>query len=1113
MQPRFLFGNIRVFLYIITSLVAVSGALAQKPIPKKSSPKNTKKIKHIPPVIILEKYEMEIPEDREISHELNTRGSFEVARGSDFEGARASDYDDNQNAVDRVYRILADRTLAGKSNLRYVNPMIGTGGHGHTFPGAVVPFGMVQLSPDTRTDASWDGCGGYYYHDSFIYGFSHTHLSGTGVSDFGDILFQPITHKTFNPTDYRSTFSHENEKASPGYYSVKLDKWNVKAELTAAERVGAHRYTYLNNDSVFVVIDLEHRDQLLSYGFTKVEGGRVEGFRQSKAWANNQWVYFCAQFNRQILAYWYNEKHTKLVCYFGQSNNIVAASDERQLEAQVGISFTDAEGARRNMGFLPDGTWNTQAFMGWNCNYVSKFDAIKLNAEKSWTSQLNKIFIPEGSEKDLTKFYTAWYHCCIHPSLASDIDHRYRGRDQKIHECKNDFYSVFSLWDTYRALHPLLNVIEKRRTIDFINSFLAQYQEGGRLPVWELGSCETDCMIGYHAASVISDGILQGLPSFDKKIALEAMKHSSELKESSYLYQNASIPQKHKIPRIPLGYIDAKNEAESVSKSLEYAYNDYCIAQVCAYLNDNQGAEEYLKRSERWINSLDPESKFMRPRQNGDWISPFDPREVNNHFTEANSFQYSFYVPHDMDAFKKALGGNAALERKLDTLFGTSNKTTGREQSDISGLIGQYAHGNEPSHHMAYLYNHCDKPEKTQKLIQKIWDDFYTITPDGLIGNEDCGQMSAWAVMSAMGIYPVAPINQSYDLSKPMFNDIMVNHEGNGYKLISKAKSLGVANEIFLPQHPTAETVHFSMLSKLAWMVGSQKLLKYDAVDIDKDHPIFHKPAETIGTIRNRKNSFREIVPSIIGDRMFETDKHTVLVVSSPLNAQFNQNVLTRINVKNMVNDSVTSYITGLDTFKLQVSQNTLIWAGSYKFETPADSPTYYTAAYFVRKPNDFSVTSVTGTYNKQYTGGGDQAVVNGLKGSTEWRAGEWQGFQNQDIEYVIDLKKKSKLNRISASFLQDSRAWIMFPKEVEYFVSTNGKDFISVGTSKPVVGPENETTQIWESSCSFNPSKAKYIKVKAKTFGDLPPWHLGAPYKGTAFIFIDEITPELIDK
>ncbi|HET9478610.1 MAG TPA: GH92 family glycosyl hydrolase, partial [Pyrinomonadaceae bacterium] len=612
---------------------------------------------------------------------------------------------------------------------RYVDPFIGTAGHGHTYPGATRPFGMVQLSPDTRL-TGWDGCSGYHYSDSIIYGFSHTHLSGTGISDYGDILLMPTAGEVFlnalnsgSPEKgYASRFQHRNETASPGYYSVKLDDDNIFVELSATERAGIHRYTFPRSQQANIIIDLNHRDKVLDSGLRITGGDTIVGWRRSQAWAKEQIVYFAIQFSHPFIGNGIaiddklvpgvsEARGRNVKAYFRFHTEIAPV-----VTVRVGISAVDTNGAWLNLA----------AELG-----HKSFEKVKDEARAAWNKELNKITVDGDSTSQLTNFYTALYHATLAPNLFMDVDRRYRGRDLKIHQAENfTNYTVFSLWDTFRAAHPLYALIDRQRTRDFIKTFLVQYEQGGRLPVWELAANETDTMIGYHAVSVIADAAVKGIDGFDLQKAFEAMKQSAELRQHRSL--GAYIDK---------GFIAMEDERESVSKVLEYAYDDWCIAEVAHMLGRTDDYHRYLARAQSYKNVFDPVSGFMRPRSNGNWIEPFDPREVTFAFTEANSWQYTFFAPQDISGLMRLMGGRRAFARKLDQMFAADSRTTGREQVDITGLIGQYAHGNEPSHHMAYLYNYAGEPWKTQFRVRQIMDPFYTPAPEGLIGNEDCGQM------------------------------------------------------------------------------------------------------------------------------------------------------------------------------------------------------------------------------------------------------------------------------------------------------------------------------------------------------------------------------------
>ncbi|MGZ4076411.1 MAG: GH92 family glycosyl hydrolase, partial [Bacteroidia bacterium] len=978
---------------------------------------------------------------------------------------------------------------------QYVDPMIGTGGHGHTFPGATVPFGMVQLSPDTRIDGSWDGCSGYHYSDSIIYGFSHTHLSGTGCSDYGDIMIMPtIGEITIDKQKYASGFSHANEKASAGYYEVKL-KNKINVELTSTTRVGFHKYTFPETNKANVVLDLTHRDKTLESSLKIISATEVEGMRRSEAWAKDQHIYFVMQFSKPFSeTIFINDKDQSKLSVNEDPNaakNVEIRSDPtvndpykgtnikavfsfktaagEAIYVKVGISTVSIEGARKNLeAELP----------GWD------FEKTKKDAEALWNKELSKIEVTSNDSDKLKTFYSALYHTMIQPNVNMDVDGMYRGRDNKIHEAKGfTYYSVFSLWDTFRAAHPLYTIIDQKRTADFINTFLAQYEQGGRLPVWELASNETDCMIGYHSVSVIADAMLKHIRGFDYEEAFEASKHSAMLDQLGL----KAYKQK--------GFIAMEDDNESVSKTLEYAYDDWCIAQmadlIAGYAKSKNGPKYYNsaytyfnKRSQSWKNVFDPETGFMRPKKNGAWLSPFEPREVNNNYTEGNAWQYTFFVPQDIHGLIDMMGGKDKFEKKLDELFTTTTATTGREQADISGLIGQYAHGNEPSHHMAYLYNFINKEYKTEARIHQIVNDFYKPSPDGLIGNEDCGQMSAWYVLSSMGFYEVTPGTDQYLIGTPLFNNVKIHLE-NGNTFTIKANNLTNdnfyvqskklygdtwdPNYITYPSILNGETLEFEMGNKETVYADSDKwLFCLDRSPVDKIIPV-----PVINT----------------ASRVFDD--------SLKVEIKSNSEVYYAI-VKNGMEKKLFNYYKG--PFIINSSEKIYAFAEDDHDFSDTISGSFY------KRPNHWKI-EIKSKYNPQYTAGGDEGIIDGLRGDVNWRKGEWQGYQSQDFEAVIDLQKIMEINKISAGFLQDSRSWILMPTKVEYYTSTDNINFTLAATVTNSVKPDDYTSQIKDFAANkfLQVVKARYVKVKAYNFGKLPEWHQGAG--GDAFIFVDEIS------
>ena len=922
---------------------------------------------------------------------------------------------------------------------QYVNPFIGTGGHGHTFPGATTPFGMVQLSPDTRIDGSWDGCSGYHYTDTIIYGFSHTHLNGTGVSDFGDIMLMPtMGEPSFDNKIYSSAFSHANEKANAGFYSVKLDKHNIDVRLTASTRVGFHEYTFNTAGQANIILDLNHRDKLLEGRIRIIDNKTVEVLRRSEAWARDQYVFARIEFNVPVTI---NKEKTKYNSEDKDYEGVaLALSFSKQVKkgekilVKVALSPTSYEGAKGNSSEITH--WD--------------FEKVKKDAEQLWNKELSKIEITETDKDKLAIFYTALYHTMIQPNIAEDIDGKYRGRDNKIHIADTfDYYSVFSLWDTFRAAHPLYTLIDKKRTADFINTFLKQYEQGGRLPVWELASNETDCMIGYHSVSVMADAMAKGIKGFDYEKAFEAAKHSAMLDHLGLQAYKKN------------GFISIDDEHESVSKTLEYAYDDWCIAQMAKILDKKEDYNYFMKRSQNWKNIFDWNTHFMRPKKNGGWEKPFDPKEVNNNYTEGNAWQYSFFVPQDIYGLIDAYGGNAKFEAKLDEMFNSESKTTGREQVDVTGLIGQYAHGNEPSHHIAYLYNYVGKPEKTTEKVHYILNNFYKNTPDGLIGNEDCGQMSAWYVLSSMGIYAVTPGEKSWSATSPSFSKIKVNFENKSTKTITSATS-------------------------------EFELKTFDAYSEEDDLP---PVAENMNEY-NPKEEFRKIdivpVPVIEAKSKSFKDKITVEIKSQNQNDKINYIFYggSSGGKPNWDEYSGPIEIAGTTTIMATAEHN--------------NQESNIVSATFFKKPNDYSINIIS-KYNRQYSAGGDEGIIDGIFGNENWKKGDWQGYQSQDFECVIDLKKEQKISYLAANFLQDSRSWILLPTKVAFYVSLDNINFDLVKTIENTLDPKENATKIIDFKANINPTKAKYIKVKAFNFGKLPEWHQG--FGSDAFIFIDEIT------
>jgi predicted alpha-1,2-mannosidase len=723
--------------------------------------------------------------------------------------------------------------------LNYVDPFIGTDFHGHTFPGATTPQSMVQLSPDTRT-LGWDACAGYHYSDSSILGFSHTHLSGTGIGDYGDVLFMPFTGDVEmesgtaeNPdSGYRSRFNRDSEKASPGYYTVELTDDGIRAELTATTRVGIHRYRFPKNETMGMLIDLTHTihgHKNLRHEIKVINDHEICGLKVTRGWAKNHIVYFAARFSQPFKAevYMGDQKVNDLANVSGKDIKVKLTFDgdgSGDLMAKVGISPVSYEGAAGNL--------EAEA-THWD------FENYRAEAEARWAEKLSLIEVQTEDEALKRTFYTALYHSLIFPGIYSDTDGKFLTMNQEISESENPNYTVFSLWDTHRALHPLFTIIQPSYNQELIRTLLRKYDEGGILPMWELASNYTGTMIGSHAVSVIVDSYMKGQRDFDADKALEAIIHSVQYDTSITAVSEGqawgNLMPKAKLYEEQYGFIPCDLEKASVSKALEFAYNYWAIGIMAAEMGEDDIAEKYLDMSKRYTTYFDSETGFMRgKRLDGSWDEPFHPRysaHWNTPYVEGNAWQWTWYVPHDVQGLIDLMGGKEAFAIKLDSLFTVTSEVLGEEKSaDITGMIGQYAHGNEPSHHIAYLFNEVDMPWRTQEIVSQIMDEFYSDQPDGLIGNEDCGQMSGWYIMNALGIYPIAPGDERYSIGLPVFDEAKIQLE-NGNLFTVSAENLTDENpyvqEVYLNDEKltTPYITHQDIMdgARLRFVMGPEK--------------------------------------------------------------------------------------------------------------------------------------------------------------------------------------------------------------------------------------------------------------------------------------------------
>ena len=957
-----------------------------------------------------------------------------------------------------VMFLLCVQTLnAQKTN--EVNTLIGTDAHGHTYPGATSPFGMIQLSPDTRQD-SWDGCSGYHYSDKVIYGFSHTHLSGTGCLDYGDILFIP-TIKDWNENDFSMTFEHKNEFATAGIYKVKnLNKQGIDAYLTTTERVGFHKYVFpASSKSTSIIIDLLWRDELLDYDYKILNDSTVVGYRCSKSWNENQKIFFATIFSSKISKHKFDEQTKRLFLEFEPAEE----NNKKTIEARTAISSVNEEGALKNLA----------------SEESIRFDKALTKNTALWEKELGKIEIFGGTQKQRDIFYTSLYHCMIAPNLYSDVDNLYRGMDDKIQNAKDyNRYTVFSLWDTYRTLHPLLSIIDQKRSMDFARTFIDMQLQNGELPMWELASAETHCMIGMHGISVLAELYQKGIYAYPK-LTLESMINNAnpELREiNKRNYTN----KKHNLLGLDYftknGYISSEFEHEGVSKTVEYAYNMYCVAQVAKSQGRMDLYDEYIKKSQYYRNLINPATGFIHPKENGRFLPNFDLRQIDQNYTEGNGWHYTFYAPHDIPALINLMGGELEFCKKLDKLFSKSATPNGRNQADVTGLIGGYAHGNEPSQHSAYLYTYAGQPHKTQQYVRQILTTLYDNTPDGICGNDDVGQMSAWYVMSAMGLYPVSPVDKEYIITTPLFERSVIHLEnGKTFTIIApEADKKKYIFEIYL-----------------------------NGKEIN-DYKISHEDIMKGGELRMILSNVPVIENEVIEAKKLNSKTDIVITpyLSYEGTATFTDSLIVEAfafypedTIELAFESGKTLSFVGKGRFVLNESESLSMYSKNGKTSQKVE-------ARFYKIPKGRKV-KVLSKYNNQYTAGGDKGLIDQKRGGDNWKLGLWQGYWGEDFVAVLEVNKDGIPSRLGANFIQDQKSWIFLPSEVEYYVSDDGKNYKLLEVVKNDM-PERSEEILQKTFYTSKPIEHRFIKVIAKNIKKNPSWHLSAGEK--AWLFTDEI-------
>ena len=903
------------------------------------------------------------------------------------------------------------------------------------------------------------------YVDSFI---------GTGCSDYGDFRFMPIVGEVLldkgsedtTSTGYRSAFQHENEDAKAGYYSVLLDDYHTKVELTTGERVGMMRCTFPKGADAHMLLDMVEgvNDEFVYEANLKVEGANaISGFRRTRDWANEQYLYFYAEFSKPFKGYALYVKGEKAEGDYAESDNLKASFDFNTEEGEpvvmrIAISAVDVEGAKNNL----------KAELA---NNDFDFDALRQKAFDKWNTEMKRYEVADPNEANKTVFYTTLYHCMIAPNLYSDADGRYRAHDLKVYKSERPVYTVFSLWDTFRSLHPLFSLMQRERTLDFINTFINKYETNPHhmLPIWELAANETYCMIGNHAIPVIADAYFAGIRDFDTEKAMEAMVASS--KDD---FRGMGAYMKY-------GYIPIEAEGEATSKTLEYAYDDWCVARMAEAMGKQDIAKEFYARAQAYKNIYNPENQFFQGRRNGGWMRPFDPAQVNFTLTEANSYQYGFFVPQDVNGHVDLMGGAVDYEG----LFNAPENLTGREQPDITGLIGQYAHGNEPSHNTVYMYNFVGKPTKTQYYVKKVMDDFYTDRRDGYAGNEDCGQMSAWGVFSAMGFYPATPASGYYVLGLPRFQKVRLSMEnGKQFEVVANdlsdkncyVKSVKLNGKPLERSYITFEEVFNG--GRLEFTMTDQSNSTWATQP--ENCPVMRIPGESI-----------VIVPTINANSDTFFDSLTVSM-SHPVEGVKIYYTLDGTDPKENGLLFEQPICLKEDATVRAVAKQGDRWSNSID------------AQYF--KVDARHTVKLEHKYNEQYEAGGLKALIDHQRGRENFRTGSWQGYYGVDLIATVDLGRTKRINRLAGSFLQEVYSWIWMPTEVEYFVSDDGKNFRSVGKVKNQVPIDADGAMIQEMEVRPR-TNARYVKMAAKTIGTCPEGHVGAGQK--AWIFCDEFVIE----
>lgn len=978
--------------------------------------------------------------------------------------------------------------------IRYVDPMIGTDGHAHTFPGATLPFGMVQVSPSNDFKA-WDWCSGYHYSDSILKGFAHTHISGAGLAGLGDILLMPtlgepkVKAGTEEDPDsgYRSRFSHEREEASPGYYSVVLDDYKVKVELTCTPRVGFHRYTFNKKGNGNVIVDPTHRimENLYESEIEFLSDKEIRGYKRSNGEGGDRKVYFYAHFSKP-----FKEKGIAVDEAIADQKDKAMAKDVKafvsfdvekgeSIEVKVALSFVNYEGAYANYQVEAERT---------------NFDEVHAAAQKVWNDKMNKIQIETKSVAEKRNFYTAMYHTMISPNLISDVTGEYVVEGEKY---KSDFdqYSNFSTWDTYRATHPLLSLIEQNKTVDFVNSLSSRFTDSKvGLPVWECLGHDNVCMIGYSSVSVMADAILKDLPGITTESAYEAMRAAAfSLEKHSNNYDVNGMNYYVHLDFVP-GEVGC-----SVSKTTEYNYYDWCLSEVAKKLNKEEDVRLFQQRSKGYRNLFDSQSGYLFPKlRTGELVHPkmdgWD--ELIRNYVSGNIWGYSSYAPHDMGYLMQLHGGKEQFASWLDGIFADDSEIGGEQHVDISGFIGKYGHGDEPSHQMPYLYNFAGQPWKTQKVVRDILPMFYQDTPGGLANNDDLGQLSAWYIFGTLGFYPVCPGSNQYLICSPAIDRASIQFEnGKTFTVVAKNNS----KENVYIQSATLNGADFSkpyltynqMISggELVVVMGDQPNKTWGNSDRDTEGLMGLQTSETYDLYESK-----EVLMPYTKDESysFESTKEIRLHCNTP-----------EAQIRFTLNGSEPTEKSQLYTAPFLIKNDAIVKAKAFK---KGLNPSY---AYSRHYWKGIQLNPKTGypkiTLENQPANYGEKTgrqLIDGQFGTTNFNDGEWTGLDKKDLVIDIDLGEARSIHEVKPGYLVYPGVWVFNPESIQVFVSNDNSNFTLAKELK--IEPLKEAKRVVERpSLSFAPKTVRFVKLVLKV-GIIPQWHTGGGQK--SWIFADEI-------